>query len=257
MDDRRELLSAIDRARRELDAAGDAVEGFRRQAFDMILKGVGQAFDISKEDPRLLERYDTKPFLDPSLWTPATGKMKNNDPYYRANANTLGKLLVLARRLAEAGCGFITVNTEFVWDFHADVNNIAVAEGKKAVIEPFDHAVSAFIEDCEARGLGDRILLVCCGEMGRNPKLNKNGGRDHWPALAPLILYGAGMPRGQVIGRSNRTGAEPDGDGLKPDNLLATIFRTLFDMGQLRVVPGLPEVIRLAASRVEGLAGVV
>lgn len=258
LEDRRSLLDSLDHARAYLDTAGDAAEGYRRQAYDMLIKGVGEAFDLSKEDPRLIERYDTAGFLNPKLWTDEKGKKKTNDPWYTAHSQSLGKLLLLARRLAEAGCGFITVNTEFVWDFHADGNNIGIEAGKQAVIAPFDHAVSAFIEDCEARGLGEKILLVCCGEMGRNPKINKGGGRDHWPALAPLMLYGGGgLAGGKVIGRSNRTGAEPDGDGFKPDNLLATIFRQLFDLGQLRVTQGVPEIIRQAANRVEQIPGVL
>ena len=55
---------------------------------------------------------------------------------------------------------------------------------------PLDHALSAFIEDLEARGLSDKILLVCCGEMGRTPRINNNGGRDHWGNLGPLLARG-------------------------------------------------------------------
>ena len=163
----------------------------------------------------------------------------------------------MARRLCEAGCGFVTIHSEFVWDFHADVNNVPITQGKKAVIEPFDHAVSAFIEDCEQRGLSDKILLVCCGEMGRTPKINKNGGRDHWPALAPLMLYGGGMTEGQVIGRSTRDGSKPDETPLEPNNLLATILRTLFDLEQAREVEGIPQDLKLALGRVAGMRGVL
>ena len=174
-----------------------------------------------------------------------------------SSSGTFAFNCILARRLAEAGCGFIPVNPEFVWDFHADNNNIGVDAGRKAVAAPFDHAVSAFIEDCEARGLGEKILLVCCGEMGRTPKINKNGGRDHWPALAPLILYGGGLTHGQVIGQSSRDGGSPEGDSNKPDNLLATIFRQLFDYGQLRLVTGLPNEIKQAAAKMNETPGVV
>ena len=149
-------------------------------------------------------------------------------------------MLLLARRLCEAGCRFITIHSEFVWDFHADVNNVALPEGKKLVIEPFDHAVAAFIDDCEARGLSDDILLVCCGEMGRTPKINKNGGRDHWGKLAPLMLYGGGITNGQVIGSSTRDGGEAVGTPQTPDDLLATIFHTLINYGEARLIPNLP-----------------
>ena len=166
-------------------------------------------------------------------------------------------MLLLARRLCQAGCGFITIHSEFVWDFHADGNNVAVPEGKKLVIEPFDHAVSAFIEDCEARGLSDDILLVCCGEMGRTPRINKNGGRDHWPKLAPLMLYGGGITDGQVIGRSARDGGESIGTPRTPDDLLATISHTLFDYGQARLIPDLPAELKRALARLESMPGVL
>ena len=120
---------------------------------------------------------------------------KNHD-HYADNAASLGKLLLLARRLCERGCGFVTVTTSFVWDMHADVNNAPVTKGMDYVGRPFDHAVSAFIEDVEARGLRDKILLVCCGEMGRTPRINAKGGRDHWGNLAPLMLYGGGTEDG-------------------------------------------------------------
>jgi hypothetical protein len=252
--DRRGLLAELDRAKFGLDAAGalDALDGQRRQAFEMVLKGVGAAFDVSKEDPKLVARYDTGRWNQPKLWG-----TKKNAPYYESHTKTVGKLLLLARRLCEAGCGQVTVNTEFNWDFHADGNNLDVAAGKKVVVEPFDHAVGAFIEDVEARGLSDKILLVCCGEMGRTPKINKNGGRDHWPNLAPLMLYGGGLTRGQVVGASDRDGAKPVGPPTRPENLLATVLNTLFDPGQLRLMPNLSRDLLGMVTATEKVPGVV
>ena len=105
---------------------------------------------------------------------------------------------------------------------------------------PLDHALSAFLEDVDARGLDDKILLVACGEMGRTPRINAKGGRDHWGNLAPLLLAGGGLPMGQVIGHSNRDGGEPQSEPVTARHLIATIMHTLFDVGQLRLVPGLP-----------------
>ena len=136
-------------------------------------------------------------------------KKWNNRPRYIEHVNSLGKLMLLARRLAERGAGFITITTNFVWDMHADQNNATMIEGMGYVGRPFDHAVSAFIEDVEARGLRDKILLVCCGEMGRTPKINAKGGRDHWAGIAPLLLYGGGLKMGHVVGSSTRDGGEP------------------------------------------------
>jgi uncharacterized protein (DUF1501 family) len=108
---------------------------------------------------------------------------------------------------------------------------------------PLDHAVSAFLEDVHARGLSDRILLVVCGEMGRTPRINRNGGRDHWGNLAPLLLAGGGLRMGQVIGRSDSTAATPAATPVRIPNLIATILHTLFDVAELRLVPGLPREI--------------
>jgi uncharacterized protein (DUF1501 family) len=157
--------------------------------------------------------------------------------------------LLLARRLCEAGRGFVTIATRFVWDMHGDKNNLGVARGMEAVGQPFDHAVSAFIEDCQDRGLHDKILLVSTGEMGRTPKINKNGGRDHWGRLTPLMLYGGGVTSGQVIGQSARDGAAPVADPVNSDHLFATIMHALFDVGQLRITQGLPsDLVRFSSS---------
>jgi hypothetical protein len=259
-DDRRNLLASLDNTRRRLEAAAefDGLSGLQAQAMDLITKGVADAFDLSKEDPRTVARYDTSGYYDPKQWLYAGGtKKRNNIPWYTAHTKTLGKELLLARRLCEAGCGFITIHSEFVWDFHADSNNVAVPEGQKLVIAPFDHAVSAFIEDCEERGLSDDILLVCAGEMGRTPRINKNGGRDHWGKLATLMLYGGGLTHGQVVGRSTRDGGQPVGTPQNPDDLLATISHTLFDYGQARLIPDLPTDFKRALGSIEKMPGVL
>ena len=128
---------------------------------------------------------------------------------------------------------------------HADGNNLNMKDGMEAIGRSFDHAVAAFIEDVEARGLADKILLVATGEMGRTPRLNKNGGRDHWAKLAPLLLYGGGAAGGQVIGRSTRDGGEPDSDACATPNLISTILHTAFDVGQLRLKPALGAIAKL------------
>ncbi|MBW8885747.1 MAG: DUF1501 domain-containing protein, partial [Planctomycetia bacterium] len=170
IDDRKTLLSNLDRIRRDLDAKGalPGADRFQEQALQTILGGVAQAFDLSHEDAKTIARYDTAPLVRPDQISQAW----KNYPRYVDNAKSLGKLLLLARRLCEAGCGFVTVTTNFVWDMHADQNNAGVEEGMQYMGLPLDHAVSAFIEDCEARGLRDKILLVATGEMGRTPNVN-------------------------------------------------------------------------------------
>jgi hypothetical protein len=240
--DRRALLDRLDDFQRDLDSTSRVDDPFRDQAFSVLLAGVSKAFDLSGEDPRLVERYDTSGLVREEN---ISSKWKNKKNYHD-HVRSLGRQLLLARRLCEAGCGFVTVTTNFVWDFHADENNAPVEEGLGYVGAPFDRAVSAFIEDVERRGLGEKILLVACGEMGRSPRVNKGGGRDHWAGLAPLLLYGGGLKMGQVVGDSTRDAGEPNTTAVTPRHLIATIAHTLFDLGKLRVARGLPdEIVRL------------
>jgi hypothetical protein len=235
--ERRELLGAFDTLRKELDNTGamETMDRYTEQAFNVILRGVADAFDLSKEDPRLVARYDTAPLVN----IDSIDKKWNNRKFYIDHARSLGKLLLMARRLCEAGCGFVTVNTNFVWDMHSDSNNAPPSEAMPYVGGPFDHAVSALIEDLEARGLGDRILLVCCGEMGRTPRINQKGGRDHWGNVGPLMLYGGGLKMGQVIGQSTRDGGSPATEPVRIRNLIATIMHTLLDVGEVRLISGI------------------
>jgi hypothetical protein len=241
LSDRRHLLAELDRVKWTL-ADGRALEALdrtRQQAFDTLLGGVAGAFDLAKEHPGVVARYDTEPLVRPEN----IDKKWRNYNNYVDNARSLGKLLLLARRLCERGCGFVTVTTNFVWDMHADVNNAGVAEGMGYMGRPLDHALAAFLEDVAARGLSEKILLVVCGEMGRTPRINKKGGRDHWGNLGPLLLAGGGLPMGRVIGQSNRIAAEPQSDPVRIPNLIATILHTLLDLGEVRIIPGMPREI--------------
>jgi uncharacterized protein (DUF1501 family) len=140
---------------------------------------------------------------------------------------------------------------------HADVNNAPMTTGMEYVGRPFDRAVSALIEDVEARGLRDKILLVCCGEMGRTPRINAKGGRDHWGNLGPLMVYGGGLQMGQVIGRSSKDGGEPAENPVTIPDLIATILHSLVDIGQARLVDGLPPNLMNLLSRGTPIRGLV
>ncbi|MBX9791996.1 MAG: DUF1501 domain-containing protein [Pirellulales bacterium] len=246
-DDRRAVLAALDRARWQFDCASDRTlpDPLRERAFATLLSGeMARAFDLSREDPRTIARYDTAPLVRPDQ----IDRKWNNYQHYVDNAKTLGKLLLLARRLCEAGCGFVTVTTNFVWDMHADVNNATMPEGMRYTAPPLDHAVSALVEDLGRRGLDQQILLICCGEMGRTPRINASGGRDHWGNLAPLLLAGGGLRMGQVIGRSTRDGGAPLSERIENRHLVATVLQTLVDPLELRTVRGLPDQIVQAAN---------
>jgi uncharacterized protein (DUF1501 family) len=255
LEDRQTLLQTLDRWKRGIDygAGIDSLNGLQDKAFNVLRGGVSEAFDLSKEDPRILERYDTSRLLPKQK---ISTEWKNRE-HYADNALTLGRLLLLARRLCERGAGFVTVTTSFVWDMHADPNNAPMATGMEYVGRPFDHAVSAFIEDVEARGLRDKILLVCCGEMGRTPRISAKGGRDHWGNLAPLMLYGGGLSMGQVIGRSSRDGGEPADEPVTIPDLVATIMHTLLDVGKVRLQEGLPSNLLNLLNRGTPIRGLV
>lgn len=245
LDDRRQLLHRLDQVKRRIDASNAAVSmaEMQQQAFDTILGGVSAAFDLSQEDPQTIARYDTAPLARPDQ---ISRKWRNYNNYVD-NAKTLGKLMLMARRLCEAGCGFVTVTTNFVWDMHADANNVGVEEGMQYMGLPLDHAVSAFIEDCHARGIADDILLVVTGEMGRTPKINSRGGRDHWGGLTPLLLSGGGYQHGQVIGSSSSDAAKPQSTPIDISHLVSTVMHTLLHVGELRIAQGMPEEVIKAA----------
>lgn len=227
-DERRYLLGAFDRMREEMDNRGvlAGADRFQQQAFDVISRGAAQAFDLSREDPRLVARYDTSHFFN------------NEDVqrYYdmRRASNFLGKQMLLARRLVEAGCGFVTVS-DCGWDMHANENSPRNMTALPWMAGQVDHAVATFLEDLDVRGLSDKVLLIVTGEMGRTPRKNSNGGRDHWGNLTSLLLAGGGLRMGQVIGRSDRMASSPATERFGPQHLLATVMHTLLDVGEVRV----------------------
>jgi len=254
LEDRMYLLNKMDSLKRAIDnGAADGLGELQKQAVNMITGGISEAFDLSGEDPRTIAQYDTAPLINPN----SISKSWNNHRNYRDHGQTLGKLMLLARRLCERGAGFVTVTTNFVWDFHSDKNNAGAAEGMDYCGVPFDHAVSAFLDDLHDRGLSDQILLVCCGEMGRTPKLQNNGGRNHWGRLAPLMLAGGGLRMGQVIGESSADAGEPASNAVTTENLIGTIMHTLLDVGQVRLMENLPRDVHqlvTSASPIKGLS---
>jgi uncharacterized protein (DUF1501 family) len=243
-------LTQLDIAKRQQESL-QGVDRVRDQAFSTILGGVADAFDLSKEDPKTVARYDTAPLVRPD----AISRKWNNYNNYVDNAKSLGKLLLLARRLCERGCGFVTVSTNFVWDMHADVNNATMTEGMSYMGPPLDHAVSVFLEDLRSRGLDQKIMLVATGEMGRTPKINAKGGRDHWGGITPLMVAGGGAKVGQVIGQSNADASRPATTPFNNSNLVATILHQLLDVVELRTVTGLPNDVSQILSRYTPIHG--
>jgi len=233
LDDRKLLLNKLDNVKRAIDAGGNitGLDRFEGQALDMIVRGAGEAFDISKEDPKLVERYDTSKFrVGKKLFQPSS----------------LGKQMLMARRLVEAGCGFVTVQNSG-WDMHADGNNPGIGPGMDMLGPPLDKAVSAFLEDITKRGLLDKVLLIITGDFGRTPTINARGGRDHYPGLSTLAFCGGGLAKGQIIGQSTPKNDAPASEPITLANLHSTVLHALFDVGQMRLDPGIPrDLARLA-----------
>jgi Protein of unknown function (DUF1501) len=193
--DRRGLLRDLDRIDRHVDRSGlmEGLDEFEGQAFNLVLGEAKQAFDIGKEDPRLRERY----------------------------GRGLGEQLLLARRLCEAGCGFVTLHYGG-WDMHG-----GIVGGMRGRCPSLDQAVSALVEDLVARGLDSRVLLVITGEFGRTPRVNGGAGRDHWAPLSTLALAGGGLRMGQVVGESSAKAEVPKSQPIGPQDLMATLFHVL------------------------------
>ena len=208
--DRRSLLAEVDRLDRQVDRNGllDGQDKFGGQAFQLILSRAKEAFDLTREDPRLRDKYNGA----------GTG---------------LGDQLLLARRLCEAGCGFVTMNyanSPQGWDMHSEPARpveLAIGRQLQQACPPLDHAVSVFLEDLAQRGLGEKILLVITGEFGRTPRINGHNGRDHWGPLCTLALAGGGLKMGQVVGESSSKAEVPKSTPISPKNLMATIFHVL------------------------------
>jgi hypothetical protein len=247
LDNRRTLLNKLDTLRRRLDSQQtlDSADQFTQQAFDVLLKGVARSFDLSDESPAVLAQYDTGEFQIPqSVFKKKPNKagFENQTPVF------LGRQMLLARRMVEAGCGFVTV-TSTGWDLHG--NRFGVDDGIPCLGGAVNKAVTAFIEDLQQRGMSDDVLLVITGEFGRTPRINKKAGRDHWGGICPLLLSGGGLNMGQVIGRSDKTGGKPISEPVTTAQLTSTILHTLVDPGQVRLLPQIPQAIQDTLSRSE------
>ena len=236
-DDRRQLLKEFNKLRRRVDTQIENASAFEQQALNIVLRGISKAFDLSKEDPRTLARYDTGHIK------PDAGTMKRNSYAKQFSPVALGKQMLMARRLVEAGCGFLTV-TCTGWDMHGGGKEYTVTDGMPVQAPAVDRAASAFIEDIIQRGLYEKVLLVITGEFGRTPTINPKGGRDHWGNLCTLAFAGGGLKMGQVIGASNKTVSEPARDLVTSNMLLGTVMHTLMDTSTLRLRTNLPDDVR-------------
>jgi hypothetical protein len=207
LSDRKSLLASVDRFRRDVDASGamDGMDAFQSRAFEILTSSrMLEALDLSKEAPKLRSRYG-----------------QGTDKEQGDAAPRLNEQFLLARRLVEAGVRVVTLSYSF-WDWHG--SNFKIA---KQNFPDFDQALSALIQDLDDRGLLENTTVIAWGEFGRTPKINKDGGRDHWPNVSCALLAGGGMKTGQVIGATDRLGGEAVLRPVKFQEVFSTLYHNL------------------------------
>jgi hypothetical protein len=201
LNNRTQLMHRFDHLNRRIDATQimDTMDRYQQQALGLVTSPEARAaFDLSRESPRLRDRY---------------------------GMNAWGQGALLCRRLVEAGVTFITLNTDsssITWDHHRNSKSECEAQ-----LPVYDQMLTALIEDLIDRGLYDRVLVLVCGEFGRSPRINVDGGREHWGKASFALLGGAGLRVGQVIGSTTAKGEEPKERALGPEDLLATVYHVL------------------------------
>jgi hypothetical protein len=194
---RGKLLDAVDGLAKKVQANDqiNTYDEFRQRASAMILSGEARrAFAIEEESDRLRDRY---------------------------GRTTFGQSCLLARRLVEGGVRFVTVNYGG-WDHHAKI-----FESLDKKLPEFDRGFSALVSDLSDRGLMDDTLVVCMGEFGRSPKVNKDAGRDHWATAGSLLFAGAGVKPGNVIGATDKQGGYVTKRPVSPADVAYTVFDSL------------------------------
>jgi uncharacterized protein (DUF1501 family) len=201
---RRQLLGGLDQFRRSVDVL-EGMDGITQRAFDILTSNkLVAALDVSKEDPKVRERYGkgiSRPQGDASPM--------------------LNEQFLAARRLVEAGVRVVSISYGF-WDWHG--SNFRMLKSHLPIL---DQAVSALVQDVHDRGLDKDVTVVVWGDFGRTPKINGDAGRDHWPRVACGLLAGGGLRTGQVIGATTRFAEEPDERPVHMKEVFATLYNRL------------------------------
>jgi uncharacterized protein (DUF1501 family) len=200
LEQRRSLLSRLDQtAAVSRDAAANRMNEDQKLAFSMLSSGkLSQAFEMHREPSSVRDTYGRHPF---------------------------GQSLLLARRLVEAGVPIVQANMGPVqnWDSHQAI--FSTLKGR--LLSPLDQAVAALLDDLESSGRLADTMVILLGEFGRTPKINKEGGRDHWGPCFTGLFAGAGVQGGKVIGRTDDIAAYPDSATYSPDDIGATVYQAL------------------------------
>jgi len=209
---RAKLLQAVDTLAAHVHGNDQIAtyDEFHQKAAQMVLSPQAQAaFDIDREESSLRDRYGRHEF---------------------------GQGCLLARRLVENGVRFVTVNYAG-WDHHAKI-----FENLDKKLPQFDQGFSALIHDMSDRGLLHETLVVCMGEFGRTPKVNKDAGRDHWGHAGVMLFAGAGVRGGKIVGATDKTGSAVTDRPVKPEDVCWTVYDALGinPQNQLRTPEGRP-----------------
>lgn len=206
--DRKSLLKGLDVLKRECDATGmlKGMDAFNEAAFGVLTSSkLVDALDLSKEDPKIVERYgDGKPYK-----------------FQYDGAPTVNDQLLMARRLIEAGVRCVSLSYGR-WDSHGDNFGLVRDHGGK-----LDQCVSALVQDLEERDMLNDVTVVVWGEFGRTPRINPQAGRDHWPQVSCCLMAGGGMRTGQAIGATNRLGEYAKERPVHMQEVVGTIYRNL------------------------------
>jgi hypothetical protein len=226
---RQELLGDLDTLFKGYEADSGLVEGldqFDEQAYQIISSSRARAaFDLTQEKPEVAQEFGDTGF---------------------------GQSCLLAVRLVEAGVRFATVSFGG-WDTHQQ----NFKRLKEKLLPDLDQGLAAIFAQLELRGLLSSTVVFVTGEFGRTPKINKNAGRDHWPRAMCVLLGGAGIHTGQVIGATDERGMGPAGDAVTPDQVAASFYHTLgIDYErEYHTNTGRPVMIVREGSLIPGLAG--
>ena len=216
LQNRKELVTQLDNLRRDVDARGEmrAFDAFAGQAFDMLTSGKARrAFDLSEEKPATLDRYRRggNKFMYSHSPSPVTWDWES---------------FVRARRLVEAGVPFVSLQVG-LWDHHCADGLPSLFESYRSLLPLYDNCLSALITDLHERGLHEDVCVVVWGEFGRTPRINRYGGRDHWPGAGSVLFSGGGLKMGQYVGATSAGGEYPLTRAYTPQNILATLYHVL------------------------------
>ena len=208
LQNRRNLLVAFSEFQDRVQA--DGLDTFHRQAFDILSSNrLAEALNLEREPAATRARY---------------GEQQSTDSRY-GGAPQSPQHLLLARRLVEAGARCVSVAFG-AWDWHSNVGG-TIADLSRRYLPAFDHALATFLEDLDQRGLLEKVTVVVWGEFGRTPRLNKDGGRDHWPETQSILLAGGGIQGGRVVGGTDRIGGTPADRAVHVQEVFATLYRNL------------------------------